>query len=161
MRSVSDQRSHDPFIPADSWFRICEVICSVKEHFVSTEKISRFFFIQAGVNLHLTHFSPTWSNHCGSVERRPKLRLHATWNVFSRLAQAQCNGIEARLDTYCNGVKVSSKTTIFKETKGDLNKKTTIFYGLESYEVLKWRRNVVKPNFSIVYTRKSRRILLK
>ena len=59
------------------------------------------------------------------------------YDVFSRLAQAQCNGVEVRLDTYCNGVKISSKTTIFVETNGELNKKTTIFHGLESYEVLK------------------------
>ena len=43
--------------------------------------------------------------------------------------------------------------TIFIETNGELNKKTTIFHGLESYEV--------KPNLSTVYIRKSRRILLK
>lgn len=46
--------------------------------------------------------------------------------------------MEAGLDTYYNnGVKVSSKTAIFIEAKGELNKKTTIFHGLESYEVLK------------------------
>ena len=59
---------------------------------------------------------------------------------FSRLVQAQCNGVEARLNTYYNGVKVSSKTAIFIEAKGELDKKTTIFHGLESYEVLKWRQ---------------------